>query len=340
MEKSSIFRHFRAVVVLIAAAAGICATMFAEPPYQSHFDPAKGFTPAQPNFTKIFLQIAGSLEHHGSPEPYIRHVMAEHARIGSLYQHATGKICFSRPSYLTDEYVENLLAGWNKLSEPLKLEAFCRLTGRNMRYAIQGGWNKTTSELVEQESELSDTEKAFYRKLLLKQYFTRSDFPAMEAFYTASYDKLTEEGKEQISTRTQLGQLSPEKRTHALKQQKGGTIIVSIFNQHQADTVAHLESDKARKVNSDALAEALISQLKLNATGFDWSALPSVEREAYKYCQPIKEAFAKRLDFVATESNTPAQACAARTALISMLKNLVVIAHSEFLASQYAQAVK
>ena len=344
MENAPFFRFFRVATVLIVGAVGNCATPAAEPgnepPYRACFDPVQGFKPAPPNLTTIFLQLAGSLEHFGSPEPFIRHAIAEATSADALYERTKGKPGFSRPTYLTDAYVDNLIAGWNKLSPALKLDGLCRTAGRNMRYAIRGGWNKTVPELVEQETSLTEAEKASYRRLLQKQYFAKADFPAMETFYKAAFDKLTEEGKDQISARTKRGTLPPTERAKAIQEDQGGTMLITLINQHQAETVAFLESGQGHPVNSDNLEAALKARLKLGETDFDWSNLPPMEREAFKYCQPIRAAFAKRLEFVRTQSNTPEQAKNAETVLVSMLENLVVIAHAEFLAALSNQPSK
>ena len=77
--------------------------------YLASFDPAKGFKPAQTDLTEIFLQIAGSLEYYGSPEPYLRHMAKEHERIEALYLQKNGKAPTShRPAYMTDEYINHL----------------------------------------------------------------------------------------------------------------------------------------------------------------------------------------------------------------------------------------
>lgn len=116
---------------------------------EKFYDPSKGFKPAQSSLTQIMLQLAGSLEHHGSPEPYIRHVIAEHKRIDAKYAKATGKTKgSSRPAYLTDEKVEILLNNWKRIEKPLQFNDMCRKCGVYMRHAIQGSWNKTADELV------------------------------------------------------------------------------------------------------------------------------------------------------------------------------------------------
>jgi hypothetical protein len=109
------------------------------PEYLHSFDPAKGFKPAQRDLTEVFLQIAGSLEHYGSPEPYLRHMAKEHARIEALYRRKFGTAPKSyRPGYLTDEYIDRLCANWKLLSPKLGLEPFAKEVGHDMREAIKG----------------------------------------------------------------------------------------------------------------------------------------------------------------------------------------------------------
>lgn len=107
--------------------------------YLVSFDPAKGFKPAQTDLTEIFLQIAGSLEYYGSPEPYLRHMATEHARIEALYLRKNGKAPTSyRPAYMTGEYINRLSKNWNLLSPKLGLEPFAKEVGNTMRDAIKG----------------------------------------------------------------------------------------------------------------------------------------------------------------------------------------------------------
>jgi hypothetical protein len=109
------------------------------PEYLDSFDPAKGFKPAQRDLTEIFLQLAGSLECYGSPEPYLRHVAEEHNRIEALYRQKFGKAPKSyRPAYITDAYINRLSANWNVLSPKLGLEPYIKDVGHTMRNAIKG----------------------------------------------------------------------------------------------------------------------------------------------------------------------------------------------------------
>ncbi len=302
-------------------------------PYAPHFNPATGFKPAQRSLTHVFLQMAGSLEHFGTPEPYIRHVMAEHARIDAKYKLATGKGGSSRPAYLTDEYIDNLLGGWNKIAPVLNFESLCKLSGRNMRHAILGGWNKSVSELVADENQLTESEKTAYKSFLKKDYFAKADFPDLEAFYKAPYDKLSEAGKEQLSQRTKRGALKPEQREQSIKNSNHGTIIISILNEHQKKTLASLEGKSAEKINSDNLKAALIEKLSLDEKDIAWQKLPSEERDALRYSHAITAVFQKRFAHVRKDAQTPEQAANIEKAMTSMVINLLTIAQSEFEAA-------
>jgi hypothetical protein len=110
-----------------------------QPEYLSSFDPAKGFKPAQRDLTEIFLQIAGSLEQYGSPEPYLRHVASEHDRVEALYLKKGGKAARSfRPAYMTDQYIDKMCANWRALSPQLGLDPLAKDVGHMMRDAIKG----------------------------------------------------------------------------------------------------------------------------------------------------------------------------------------------------------
>jgi hypothetical protein len=109
------------------------------PEYAASFDPTKGFKPAQRDLTEVFLQIAGSLEHYGSPVPYMRHTVAEHSRIEALFRQKRGTAPKSfRPAYMTDGYVDRFAANWDTLSPKLGLEPFTKEVGSLMRDAIKG----------------------------------------------------------------------------------------------------------------------------------------------------------------------------------------------------------
>ncbi|MES2659505.1 MAG: hypothetical protein V4689_12880 [Verrucomicrobiota bacterium] len=302
------------------------------PAYQAYFDPAKGFKPAQRSFQKIFLQMAGSLEASGTPEPYFRHVMAQYVRIDAKYKKATGKSVSCRPDYFTDEYLEKLIRNWNNMAMPLSLEPLVRQSGKELRWALMGSWNMTIPEKLAVEDKLTPAEAATYRNLLGKQWFEKSDFPTLQAFYAdgGGYDKLSELGKSQLSKRTHRGTMTPEKRAAEIENEKGGSLALTILNQHQDRTLAYLENRKSPKANSDTLQEALKTRLKLDVTEIDFSGLSESERDALFYSHQIRAGFMKRLDAVHAQAKKPDQAESIEAALMTMIDELAVVAQMEF----------
>lgn len=153
-QNSSIMFHFTAnslkirylltpiwlvLIVFHLSSADKSSAQQTKPEYLALFDPAKGFKPAQRDLTEIFLQIAGSLENYGSPEPYLRHMVAEHNRISALYRQKFGTAPASfRPAYMTDQYIDRLSANWNVLSPKLGLDTYAKDVGHMMRDAIKG----------------------------------------------------------------------------------------------------------------------------------------------------------------------------------------------------------
>lgn len=59
--------------------------------------------------------------------------------------------------------------------------------------------------MVEREHALNEAEKREYAELLSRDHFTRSDFGQLEHFYSHSWDKLTDEGKDEMSHRVWEG---------------------------------------------------------------------------------------------------------------------------------------
>ena len=125
--------------IAFAFIALVTADAAEKPEYLASFNPAKGFKLAQRDFTEIFLQLAGSLEEYGSPEPYLRHIAKEHARIEALYRRKFDTEPKSyRPSYMTDEYINRLAANWNLLAPKRGLEPFAKEVAHMLRDAIKG----------------------------------------------------------------------------------------------------------------------------------------------------------------------------------------------------------
>ena len=116
-----------------------------KPEYVMSFDPAKGFKPAQSDLTEVFSQIAGSLQYYGSPEPYLRHMKAEHARIEAKYQQQLGdKPRSYYPAYMDAAYFDRFAANWKHIAPQLGLESLTKNTGHLMQAAINGPDGKGT----------------------------------------------------------------------------------------------------------------------------------------------------------------------------------------------------
>jgi hypothetical protein len=106
---------------------------------KAHYNPSEGFKPAKANLTEAFLQMAESLEYHGSPEPYLRHIQKEHERVSKLYEQRTGKALTNYlPAHMTEAYFNKLIENWNLLSKPLGLNEFAKQIGGYMREGIMG----------------------------------------------------------------------------------------------------------------------------------------------------------------------------------------------------------
>lgn len=135
-----IIRYLRRLVSVVAFTCLANSAAPAErPEYLESFNPAKGFKPAQTDLTEVFLQLAGSLEYYGSPEPYLRHVAAEDQRIQALYKTKLGKEPASHcPRYLTDAYLDRFAANWKILAARFDLEPYAKEVGHIMRDAIKG----------------------------------------------------------------------------------------------------------------------------------------------------------------------------------------------------------
>jgi hypothetical protein len=229
-------------------------TFATEPPeYLASFNPAKGFAPAQRDLTEVFLQIAGSLENFGSPEPYLRHMAKEHARIEALYTQKTGRAPQSfRPAHMTDTYIDRLTANWKLLAPKLGLEPYAKDVGHMMRDAIKG---------------------------------TRGT----------------------------------------------GTIIVEIFNRHQANVLAEMSGKNSRPANFEALRLELVERLELKKAVVDENGYEISRRDAVSFAlgiQGVTLKLFKRLD----ESLKPADAEKIKAVLTSIFIDVGQMAQSELQA--------
>lgn len=305
----------------------------------SYFNAATGFKPAQRSFQPIFLQMAASLEAYGTPANYLRHVNSEGKRVEAAWLKAKGKPAKFRPEYFTEEYIEKLITGWNQMERVLALQCFTRNTGKQMRFAIMGSWNMPPADLAAMETKLTAVESLDYQKLLAMPFFKKSDFPAMEAFYADGngYDKLSDTGKAELSRRIERGTMPPKDRDADIKLWEGGTIILSIFRDHQKATAAGIDGG-GEGANADDLRRTLALKLKLDEKDFDWEKLPPVERDAIAYSRAIKFYAERRLKEISKQA-TPEQMEAMESAMRLMYENLLVAAQLEFEAGLWDEVL-
>ncbi|MEO5913344.1 MAG: hypothetical protein ABIS50_03860 [Luteolibacter sp.] len=300
------------------------------PPYVAYFNPETGFRPAQRNFQAIFLQMAGSFEYSGTPEPYLRHVIQENNRVETAYHKATGKKCVTRPAFFTDDYVEGLITAWNQMSRPLALESLCRKSGVLMRYAMLGSWSMSTAEVVACEPQLSQAESTSFQKLIEKPYFSKSDLPAVDAFYSSpAYKKMSDSGKAQLSKRTWRGTMDLDKRATSIADDKRGTILLGILSEHQKSSFAAVKNSAAPAANSDTLLKTLSQQLRLNDEQTDFTKLPDGERDALVYSHLIKKALDYRMAEIRKQVSAD-QMKEIEKNMRLILENLLAAAHSEY----------
>lgn len=327
-----IFRYFVSIFALFQLGFNSEARAADPLPHGAYYRAEAGFKPAQRDFAKILLQLAGSLEYHGSPEPYIRHIMAEHSRIAGKYEAAIGKEATVRPDYLTDEFAERLIANWKKLTPGLKLDTLSHESGRNLRLAVMGTWNIPNSELIAGETTLTDGERNEFARFLAKDYFKKADLPDVDRFYQdgAGYDKLSRISKIRMSKRIERGIMSPEKRIEDIENDKRGSLAVKLLNDHQNRVMNYLVSDDAKPVGADHLIAALKSGLRLGEELVDLEGMDEYEHDALFYSHVIKEDFAKRFAYIRKTVKPQEEAEATVRSVYAMVDNLAVLANLEF----------
>ncbi|MFD0894728.1 hypothetical protein KBB96_05075 [Luteolibacter ambystomatis] len=338
------FCYFRPIRLALASAflALMPTTVIGDEalPYAEHFNPANGFKPAQRNLTAIFLQMAGSFEHYGTPANYLRHANAEAKRVEAAWLKAKGKPAKFRPEYFTEEYIEKLITGWNQMERVLALESFTRTSGRQMRYAIIGSGSMTPAELASLEPNLTAEESAEFRRLVAKPYFTKDDFVSLERFYAdgKGHHKLTAIGKEAVNRRVRRGTMDQRELDKDIEASKEGTTILSILSAHQRRTVGGINGTSAA-ANADDLQTALVKGLKLAEDRVEVDRLPSTERDALTFSHAIKGLLDQRLKEISKQA-TPEQMKAMKTATTLMFENLIVASQLEFEAGLWDEVLQ
>jgi len=300
------------------------------------YDSSKGFTPAQRSLTTALLKLAESMEVHGSPRPYIEHVLGEETRINEKYEKVFGKKSGVRPPYLTEDYVVNLLQQWEKLEGPLKLKNLSKEAGENIRHAIMGAWNKRPTDMAGEETKLDQAEKRTLEYFLEKPYFTNTDAKKLEEFYRdgGPFDRLSKQGKDAMTWRMNLGSMPPAQREKKIAEEKrmltGGTMIVDILNEHQKRVMADIEKPGKRVVTSDTLEQELLKRLSLegevkNLEGYKWN-----ERDAIGHSHMVRSLFRERFRKFEGKISKEGERIT-KNNLTLMAENLLVFVHMEFM---------
>ena len=201
--------------------------------------------------TDVALRMSRSLEANGSPAPYLESALNEKKRL-------EGKGIRSFPVDFTEERVRKVLASWKGIEGPLQLREFTKASGRDIRYGIQGHWQKSIPELVAKEARLSDGEKKRYEMFLKKEKFQREDFAAMEAFYSNEWDRLSQQGRDQMGRRLNLGMSDFDGELESKEKLARGTVAAEILREYEK----RVRGDLARSSKSSWAAEDLRSVLK------------------------------------------------------------------------------
>lgn len=139
------FRYPAVLGSLVLGSLVLVALMAQVGADEGHFDAKMGFKPVQDSLVDVFRQMASSLEHYGSPAPYFRHIVDEHARVEAKYaKHYGRKPASSRPEHITHEYLDQFEKNWEHMSENLGLEKFTKNIGRFINEGIAASDGKGT----------------------------------------------------------------------------------------------------------------------------------------------------------------------------------------------------
>ena len=201
--------------------------------------------------TDISLRMAQSLEMEGSPAPFLKNALREKQRLER-------KGIQSFPVNFTKERVSKVLASWKGIEGPLQLQEFTKASGRDIRYGIQGHWQKTIPELVADEAGLNAAEKKRYETLLRKEKFQREDFPIMEAFYGNEWNRLTQQGRDQVSRRLHLGMNDSDRQLETPEELQKGTLFAETLRQYEKRVRGDFRAGKAPSLRASNLKLALV----------------------------------------------------------------------------------
>lgn len=307
------------LVFLFCIVLGVAA---GTPKYYEYYNPDEGFKFGAESFSEVYLQIAGSLEHHGSPEPYICWVFAE-------IKKSNPEVL---PDYFTDEYTEQLIDNWNKLEAPLQLDKLSREAGLYMRYALRSSVNGDDEEIVGFQSHLSSEKLERYR-YWVENGATRADLTKLDSFYREVYDDLNPVGQNLISIMV----LAPMRdQSHTQEIIKGmlerGTLLAVAIDAYGKGMKKELSENRLTENDDRYLEKFILKEVEINGTDPDYSKLHLNTVEQVYFAHLIKKGFDERIAFIRERADADL-AARATNALIFIAENINILAHKEFVIS-------
>ena len=271
--------------------------------------------------TDVALRMSRSLEVNGSPAPYLEGALKERKRL-------EGKGIRSFPMDFTEERVRKVLASWKGIEGPLQLREFTKASGRDIRYGIQGHWQKTIPELVADEAGLNAVEKKRYEVLLRKEKFQREDFPIMEEFYGNEWNKLSRQGKDHMSRRLELGMNDSDIRLETPEELKKGTLFAETLRQYEARMREDFRAGKAFSLKANDLKFILVREAtkeRPNEGGKNWYY--NDPKNCHQRIHGVLEARKAKV----RELMPPEAAERVNATLDEVVELLFVAVHSEFI---------
>lgn len=154
------------------------------------------------------------------------------------------------------KFVENARARLDELQREAKRNA--------EKEKLAAETNLQFAAMVEREKALSEAERVEYAALLEHEHFTRAEFGKLEHFYSNSWDRLTDKGKDEMSQRvwggvrhgeygfTELPEVVQEKEAQQMElvlrhSKDSKTEISAIPEQDRTDFLQARDEGKAKK---------------------------------------------------------------------------------------------
>jgi hypothetical protein len=187
---------------------------------------------------------------------------------------------------------------------------------RNIEEEEKEQRQKSASELAiaykaRQETKLNAVEQRQYAEFLEKPHFTKSDFGILESFYTKTWDRLSEDGKAEMSQRVWGGVRSKE-----------------------------YEFSELPDIVKDKEAQRLYDQLKSKAYDENLSTIPKQEREDFMkaWSDGKRDAAQKVLERASFAENVALSAGSVRSESAKIIPKAAAAQTIELAASEAKEA--